>query len=148
MRAVVQRIKNGKVSVDGAVTGEIEQGLLVYLAVAPTDTEAVAEKMALKIINLRIFEDAEGKMNLNLQAVNGQLLIVSQFTLYADTKKGNRPSYNQSAEPTLAKRLYDYFVDYVRKKEIVTATGIFGASMDVSYTNVGPVTIILDIDAP
>ncbi|HON89272.1 MAG TPA: D-aminoacyl-tRNA deacylase [Spirochaetia bacterium] len=148
MRAVVQRIKNGKVSVDGAVTGEIEQGLLVYLAVAPTDTEAVAEKMALKIINLRIFEDAEGKMNLNLQAVNGQLLIVSQFTLYADTKKGNRPSYNQSAEPTLAKQLYDYFVDYVRKTEIVTATGIFGASMDVSYTNVGPVTIILDIDAP
>ncbi len=148
MRAVVQRIKNGKVSVDGAVTGEIEQGLLVYLAVAPTDTETVAEKMALKIINLRIFEDAEGKMNLNLQAVNGQLLIVSQFTLYADTKKGNRPSYNQSAEPTLAKKLYDYFVDYVRKTEIVTATGIFGASMDVSYTNVGPVTIILDIDAP
>ncbi|HOT58248.1 MAG TPA: D-aminoacyl-tRNA deacylase [Spirochaetales bacterium] len=148
MRAVVQRIKNGKVSVDGAVTGEIEQGLLVYLAVAPTDTETVAEKMALKIINLRIFEDAEGKMNLNLQAVNGQLLIVSQFTLYADTKKGNRPSYNQSAEPTLAKQLYDYFVDYVRKTEIVTATGIFGASMDVSYTNVGPVTIILDIDAP
>ncbi|HRV28315.1 MAG TPA: D-aminoacyl-tRNA deacylase, partial [Spirochaetia bacterium] len=110
--------------------------------------ETVAEKMALKIINLRIFEDAEGKMNLNLQAVNGQLLIVSQFTLYADTKKGNRPSYNQSAEPTLAKQLYDYFVDYVRKTEIVTATGIFGASMDVSYTNVGPVTIILDIDAP
>ncbi len=148
MRAVVQRIKNGKVSVDGTVTGEIEQGLLVYLAVAPTDTEAVAEKMALKIINLRIFEDSEGKMNLNLQSVNGQLLIVSQFTLYADTKKGNRPSYNQSAEPALAKHLYDYFVDYVKKQAVVTATGIFGASMEVSYTNMGPVTIILDIDAP
>lgn len=146
MRAVVQRIKNGKVSVDGVVSGEMHEGLLVYLAIAPSDTEAIAEKMAAKIINLRIFEDEQGKMNNKLLAVHGGLLVVSQFTLYADTKKGNRPSYNLSAPPELAKKLYDYFVAYTQQLSVPIATGMFGASMEVTYTNMGPVTIILDID--
>ena len=146
MRSVIQRVRESRVEVDGKQTGTIGHGLLVYLAIANNDTEAVARKLADKITNLRIFEDENGKMNLDLKTVGGGLLVVSQFTLYADTRKGNRPSYSLSAPPEIAKQLYDYFVEYLRSSGRKVETGIFGADMQVSYTNDGPVTIILDID--
>jgi D-tyrosyl-tRNA(Tyr) deacylase len=141
MRALVQRVSEASVEVDEAIAGQIGRGIVVFLGVAESDTEANADYLAHKIIQLRIFPDTEGKMNLSLRDVSGDLLIVSQFTLYGDTKKGNRPSYSQAARPEVAVRLYDYFVEMSRKTGINVSTGVFRADMKVRLTNDGPVTL-------
>lgn len=147
MRALLQRVSQASVTVDGAVTGAIDLGLLVLLGVGPTDTEAVATKLLDKILALRIFSDEQGKMNLSVMDVGGGLLIVSQFTLYADARKGNRPSFTGSAPAVQANELYEHFVAQARVKYAgAVATGIFGADMKVGLFNDGPVTIWLDTD--
>ena len=144
MRAVVTRVKNASVTIDGKVNGQIGQGFLVLLGVAPTDTEAQAVKLADKVCGLRIFEDENEKMNLNLEAVGGALLVVSQFTLYADCRKGNRPSFIKAGEPEKANRLYEYFMDCCRQHVSVVERGRFGADMKVELVNDGPFTLMLD----
>ena len=145
MRLVIQRVKHADVSVDGKVVGKINQGFLVLLGIKTTDTKAEADYLVRKLINLRVFEDENGKMNLPLSAVNGELLIISQFTLYGDCKKsGNRPSFTDSAKPDIAIPLYEYFVSECKKQIPVVETGIFGADMKVNLLNDGPVTIIMD----
>ena len=151
MKAVVQRARNASVKVDASVTGSIAWGLLVYLGVAREDTEKDAEWMAEKIANLRIFEDANGKMNLSLlDIISGEknegigVLAISQFTLLADAGKGRRPYYGEAAEPEKANALYECFMEKIRKRGLVCEAGVFKAHMDVSYTNDGPVTIILE----
>ena len=145
MRLVIQRVKHADVSVDGKVVGKINQGFLVLLGIKTTDTKAEADYLVRKLINLRVFEDENGKMNLPLSAVNGELLIISQFTLYGDCKKsGNRPSFTDSAKPDIAIPLYEYFVAECKKQISVVQTGIFGTDMKVSLLNDGPVTIIID----
>lgn len=144
MRAVLQRVKRAKVTVDGEVTGEIGQGILILLGVGAGDSEDEVKFLVEKTINLRIFSDADGKMNLSVQDVGGSLLVVSQFTLYADTRKGRRPSYIYAASPDEANRLYEIFVAEARKQISKVATGRFQAMMDVELVNDGPVTIILD----
>lgn len=145
MRAVVQRVSEAAVRVEGQITGQIHQGLLVLLAVHENDTLDQVRWMANKVANLRIFEDAQGKMNLSVKDVAGGLLVVSQFTLYGDARKGNRPSFIESARPELAIPLYEAF-----KKEVASASGcevaagVFGADMKVSLVNDGPVTILID----
>jgi D-tyrosyl-tRNA(Tyr) deacylase len=146
MRAVVQRVVRASVAVDGAVCGAIERGLLVYVGVGRQDTEKDARWLADKIAGLRIFEDAEGRMNLSVLDAGGGVLTVSQFTLYADTRKGKRPSWGPAAEPGLAESLYGRFKAMIAELVPETAYGRFGATMAVSYTNEGPVTIILDSD--
>ena len=146
MRAVVQRVSRAKVTVDGEVTGEIGTGLLLLLGVADWDAEADADYVLEKILNLRIFEDDNGKMNLSLLDVNGGLLVVSQFTLYGNTRHGRRPSFVDAARPEQANRLYEYLVAKAREQLGDVATGRFQAMMDVELTNDGPVTIILDSD--
>ena len=145
MRVVIQRVKNANVKVDNKIIGEIGHGLLILLAVHKDDEESVIKKMADKIINLRIFEDDNGKMNLSLKDVNGEILVVSQFTLYGNCRKGNRPSFIESARPDKAIPMYDKFVKYIKGQEIKMETGKFGAMMDVKLINNGPVTIIIDI---
>ncbi len=144
MRAVVQRVACSKVTVDGRITGEIGRGLMILLGVSVHDNEAAADYLLDKIVNLRVFDDADGKMNLSLVDVDAGLLIVSQFTLYGDTRRGRRPSFVAAARGDDARRLYEYFV--AKSREIVAnvATGEFGAMMDVELVNDGPVTIILD----
>ncbi len=144
MRAVVQRVAQARVEVNGQVTGAIAQGLLVFLGVHPNDTEKDLVWLVDKIQHLRIFEDQEGLMNLSLNDIHGQLLVVSQFTLYGDCRKGRRPSWNQAAPPLLAKELYDQFIALCRQRNIPTEAGIFQAMMEVSLTNDGPVTMLLD----
>lgn len=144
MRAVLQRVKRAKVTVDGEVTGEIGQGILILLGVGAGDSEDEVKFLVEKTINLRIFSDADGKMNLSVQDVGGSLLVVSQFTLYADTRKGRRPSYIYAASPDEANRLYEIFVAEARKQISKVETGRFQAMMDVELVNDGPVTIILD----
>lgn len=144
MRAVVQRVSNASVTVEDHLAGAITRGLLVYLGVGSTDTEKDAEYLAEKIVGLRIFTDEQDKMNLSVSEVDGQILVVPQFTLLADARKGRRPSYSEAAEPEKANRLYTYFVNILREKRITVETGVFQASMKVSYTNEGPVTILLD----
>ena len=144
MRAVVQRVSRAKVTVDGEVTGEIRQGLLVLLGVAGRDTESDAEYLVDKILNLRIFEDADGKMNLSLLDIEGALLVVSQFTLYGDTRRGRRPSFIDAAPPDKASELYEYFVGKAHQRVRIVETGRFQAMMDVELVNDGPVTIMLD----
>jgi len=146
MRLVIQRAKNAKVEVEGKITGQIESGLMILVGVTHEDTEKEAFKLADKLVNLRIFEDENNKMNLSLLDVKGAILSVSQFTLYADCKKGNRPSFTKAGKPDMANELYEKFNEYLRQKGIQVETGIFGAMMDVSFTNDGPVTIILDSD--
>ena len=153
MKAVVQRVRNASVTVDGAVTGAIDSGLLVYLGVAGDDSETEAEWMAEKIANLRIFSDDEGKMNHSLldvlkmnestEAKTG-VLAISQFTLLGDAVKGRRPYYGAAAEPEKARALYEYFMIKIRERGLVCEAGIFQAHMDVCYINDGPVTILLD----
>ncbi|MBM6925691.1 D-aminoacyl-tRNA deacylase [Pseudoflavonifractor phocaeensis] len=145
MRAVVTRVKNASVTIDGKVNGEIGQGFLVLLGVAPTDTEAQAVKMADKVCGLRIFEDENEKMNLNLAAVGGSLLVVSQFTLYADTKS-RRPGFTGAAKPDVAIPLYEKFMAECTAKGFDVQHGEFGADMQVYSQNDGPVTIWLDTD--
>lgn len=145
MRSVIQRVKNANVKVDEKIIGEIGKGLLVLLAVHGNDKEEVIQKMAEKILNLRIFSDKEGKMNLSIKEVKGEILVVSQFTLCGNCQKGNRPSFVESARPEKAIPFYEKFVKYIREQGIKCETGEFGAMMEVELVNDGPVTIILDI---
>ena len=144
MRAVVQRVRSCSVTVDGRTTGSIERGLLVYLGIGRTDEERDARYLCEKVLGLRIFLDDDGKMNLSVRDVRGGVLLVSQFTLYGDAREGRRPSYTQAADPARARQLYDYLVQLLRDSGMPVATGEFQASMEVSYTNMGPVTILLD----
>lgn len=144
MRAVVQRVKEADVSVDNNITGSINKGLMVLLGVEDGDTEADALYMADKITGLRIFEDEEGKMNLSVKDVGGDILAVSQFTLLGDARKGKRPSFSKAARPDEANRLYRHFIDLVEEREVKTQEGVFQAEMLVRIYNDGPVTILLD----
>ena len=144
MRAVVTRVKEASVTIEGAVRGQIGDGYLVLLGVGPEDTEETAVKLADKICNLRIFEDENEKMNLNLSQVGGSLLVISQFTLYADCRKGNRPSFIKAGNPEKARRLYEHALDRCRLHVGKVEHGIFGADMKVSLVNDGPFTIVLD----
>ena len=144
MRAVIQRVSRASVTVDGRVVGQIGIGLLVLLGVAQGDDEAAADYLADKTAGLRIFEDADEKMNLSCAEVGGAVLVVSQFTLYGDVRKGKRPSFDRAARPDDANRLYEYFVSRIRASGLKCETGIFQAMMDVELVNDGPVTILLD----
>ena len=144
MKAVVQRVSHAAVSVDGEVAGSIGKGFLILLGVTHGDTEAQADKLAKKICGLRIFPDENGKTNLSLKDVGGQLLVISQFTLYADCHKGYRPSFIQAAEPGEANRLYEYFTGLCRQEIGKVDTGIFGAHMKVELENDGPFTLVLE----
>jgi D-tyrosyl-tRNA(Tyr) deacylase len=144
MRAVLQRVSRATVTVEEKVVGEIGAGLLVLLGVGANDTRADADYLVEKIIRLRIFEDADGKMNLPLSDVNGAMLVVSQFTLYGDTRRGKRPSFDAAGPPEKARELYEYFVGRVRAAGLRCETGVFQASMQVELVNQGPVTILLD----
>jgi D-tyrosyl-tRNA(Tyr) deacylase len=144
MRACVQRVSQAQVTVDGEVCGHIERGLVVLLGVATDDTADDAQQLAEKIVGLRIFDDTEGKMNLALADVAGAMLVVSQFTLLGDCRKGRRPSYIAAAGPELAEELYETFVDHVHKQGIPVATGQFRQQMQVGLTNDGPVTLLVD----
>ena len=146
MKLVVQRVKKAKVTVEDKIVGEIEKGFLVLLGVKPTDTEKTADYLVKKLCNLRVFKDENDKMNLNIKQVKGSLLIVSQFTLYANCKEGNRPSFTDAAKPDKANELYEYFCNKCRENEIEVQTGEFGAHMQVELLNDGPVTIILEND--
>jgi D-tyrosyl-tRNA(Tyr) deacylase len=146
MRAVIQRVSHAKVTVEGAVTGEISRGLMILLGVGREDTAAVAAALAEKAVNLRIFEDQNGKMNLSLLDVRGASLVVSQFTLYGDARGGRRPSFIAAAPPDQAKALYGAFCEALRELGVTVATGVFQAMMSVELVNEGPVTILLDSD--
>ena len=145
MRLLIQRVDEAKVKLDKKVIGEIDKGFLVFLGITHTDNEKIAEYLVNKLINLRVFEDEKGKMNLNIKDANGEILVISQFTLYADTKKsGNRPSFINAANPQYANNLYNYFINKCKEKDILTQTGKFGADMKVELINNGPVTIMLE----
>lgn len=144
MRFVIQRVANASVSVDGSVIGKINKGFLVLIGVSNSDTKEVADKMLRKLINLRIFEDENGKTNLSLKDVNGELLLISQFTLYADCKKGNRPSFTDAGKPDMANEMYEYIISEAKKEVPVVKKGQFGADMKVELLNDGPFTVYLD----
>lgn len=144
MRAVVTRVKNARVEIDGKINGAIDQGFLVLLGVGPDDTEATADKLADKVCGLRVFDDGDGKMNLNLETVGGSLLVVSQFTLYADTTK-RRPGFSHAAKPELAIPLYERFMVACREKGFRVEHGEFAAEMQVFSQNDGPITILLEL---
>jgi D-tyrosyl-tRNA(Tyr) deacylase len=144
MRACIQRVRQANVTVDGQTVGQIERGLLVLLGVGPSDAAEDAARLADKIVGLRIFDDAAGKMNLSLLEVGGALLVVSQFTLYGDCRKGRRPSFVGAAPPEIAERLYQEFVLAARRLGAPVETGVFRAHMDVTLVNDGPVTILVD----
>ena len=144
MRAVIQRVTRGSVTIDGEIVGEIQNGLVVLLGVARDDTKEDADYLAPKIIALRIFDDAEGRMNVSVKDIDGGLLIVSQFTLYGDVRRGLRPSWSDAAAPEIAEPLYDYFVETTRKVLGHVETGSFRKMMQVELVNDGPVTILLD----
>ncbi len=148
MQALLQRVSQSSVAVDGTVVGSIERGLLVLLCAERGDTDDVARRLIEKIVKLRVFEDEAGKMNLSVQDVSGELLIVSQFTLAADTSRGNRPSFTGAALPEHARRLYDVFVGLSRETGLTVQTGVFAANMQVSLVNDGPITIGLTIRNP
>ena len=144
MKAVVTRVSSASVTIDGVVEGAIEKGYLVLLGVGPDDTEAICDKLAEKICNLRVFEDENGKMNLNLEQVGGSLLVISQFTLYADTSS-RRPGFSGAAKPDKAIPLYERFMEQCREKGFTVEHGQFGADMKVASVNDGPVTILYDM---
>jgi D-tyrosyl-tRNA(Tyr) deacylase len=144
MRAVIQRVKEARVEVEGEVVGRIGEGMLILLGAGKDDTEVDAEYLAEKILTLRIFEDAEGKMNLSVTDTGGEVLVVSQFTLYGDCRKGRRPSFDKAAPPELAEELYELFVREIRERGVNVETGKFRAMMDVHLVNWGPVTLMLD----
>lgn len=145
MRAVIQVVSSASVRVENKIISEINNGFLILLAISVSDTEDIIIKMADKIKRLRVFPDQNGKMNLSLGEVGGQLLVVSQFTLYANTTKGNRPSFTDSAAPVKAVPYYEKFISLMREKGFIVKTGQFGAMMNVSLVNEGPITIIIDI---
>lgn len=146
MRFIVQRVKQASVTVEGECIGQISQGFLVLIGINNTDTIQIADKMIKKLIGLRIFKDENGKTNLDLKTVGGELLLISQFTLYADCKKGNRPSFVQAGAPEMAEQLYEYIIEQCKSEIEVVEQGSFGADMKVSLLNDGPFTIILDSD--
>lgn len=146
MRFLVQRVQNAGVAVENETIGSISNGLLVFVGVSNTDTREIADKMIQKLLNLRIFSDENGKTNLSLSSVNGELLIISQFTLYADCKHGNRPSFTDAGKPELANALYEYIIEKCKESVTKVACGEFGADMKVSLLNDGPFTIMLDSD--
>lgn len=144
MKVLLQRCKNASVTVDGQVTGKIENGYLLLVGITTTDTEKEINYLVEKVVGLRLFEDAEGKMNHSIEQVQGSILSVSQFTLYADTRRGRRPSFTDAARPEMAKPLWELFNDKLLAKGLKVETGVFGAMMDVTFTNDGPVTIMLE----
>ena len=146
MRFVIQRVTEAKVTVDEKVTGSIKTGFLVLIGVSEDDTTEIADRLIKKLIGLRIFEDENGKTNLSLDDVKGSLLLISQFTLYADCRKGNRPSFVKAGDPAKAESLYNHVVEECKKKISDVQTGIFGADMKVELLNDGPFTILLDSD--
>lgn len=146
MRFVVQRVKEASVTVEQEMIGKIGHGLLVFVGVSDTDDKQIVDKMIDKLTKLRIFDDAEGKTNLAVADVNGEFLIISQFTLYADCRKGNRPSFIKAGNPAVANELYEYVIDEIQKKGFHVEHGSFGADMKVSLLNDGPFTVLLDSD--
>ncbi len=146
MKLVIQRVKTANVSVEQKVVGAIKQGFVVFAGVCDSDSYEIADKMIHKMLHLRIFSDENGKTNLDLKSVNGELLIISQFTLYADCRKGNRPSFTKAGNPEFAKELYEYILKKCSEEIPNTAHGVFGAHMEVSLINDGPFTIVLDSD--
>lgn len=144
MKLLIQRVKNASVKVDEEIVGKIEEGLLVFIGITHGDNREKADYLVKKLCNLRIFHDQDEKMNLNVKDVNGEVLVVSQFTLYANSEGGNRPSFVDAAKPEIARELYDYFCKKCEEKSIKVQTGVFGAHMEVSLINNGPVTIILE----
>ena len=144
MRFIIQRVTNASVTVEGNVTGQIEKGFLVLIGVSEDDTKEIADKMIKKLVGMRIFEDENGKTNLALADVGGSLLLVSQFTLYADCKKGNRPSFIKAGNPQMAEEMYNYIIEQCKKEVENVQVGIFGADMKVQLLNDGPFTVLLD----
>lgn len=144
MRFVIQRVSSASCTVDGQITGSIEKGFLVLIGVADSDTKEIADKMTRKLLGMRIFEDTEGKTNLSLKDVAGSLLLISQFTLYADCKKGNRPSFMNAGKPDMANEMYEYIIAECKKEVPIVEKGIFSADMKIQLINDGPFTIILD----
>ncbi|MGI6588915.1 MAG: D-aminoacyl-tRNA deacylase [Peptococcia bacterium] len=144
MRAVVQRVKTGAVLIEGQTVGKIKEGLVVFLGVGQNDEEKDAQYLAKKIVNLRIFEDKAGKLNLSLQEIGGEVLVVSQFTLYGDCRQGRRPSFTAAAAPEKANLLYQFFVEKIKEEGVRVATGVFQEEMLVKIENNGPVTLLLD----
>lgn len=144
MRFIIQRVSEANVKVEGEIIGQIDKGFLVFIGISHEDTKAIADKMIKKMLGLRIFEDENGKTNLDLKSVDGQLLLISQFTLYADCKKGNRPSFVKAGEPHMAEELYQYIIDHCKQEIAVVEQGEFGADMKVSLLNDGPFTVMLD----
>lgn len=144
MRFVIQRVKYASVKVDGEIVGKIDKGFMVLIGVEDNDTQVIADKMISKLVNMRIFEDENDKLNLSLNDVNGGLLLISQFTLYANCKKGNRPSFVDAGKPDMANEMYEYIISECKKSIPLVERGIFGADMKVELLNDGPVTIILD----
>lgn len=146
MKFVIQRVTHASCTVDEKITGQIDQGFLVLIGISDSDTREIADKMIKKLIGLRIFEDSEGKTNLSLHDVGGSLLLISQFTLYADCKKGNRPSFIRAGKPDMANNMYEYILERCKTEIPVVERGIFGADMKISLLNDGPFTVILDSD--
>lgn len=146
MKFVIQRVSKASVSVNNQIIGQINKGYMVLVGICEEDSYAIADKMINKLLNLRIFEDENGKTNLDIKTVNGELLIISQFTLYADCKKGNRPSFTKAGNPQKAKEIYDYILKKCSQEISIVSHGEFGANMEVSLVNQGPFTIILDSD--
>lgn len=144
MRFVIQRVTKASVKVEGNVTGAIDKGFLVFIGVEEADNKEIADKMIKKLIGMRIFDDENGKTNLSLSDVGGSLLLVSQFTLYADCKKGNRPSFTRAGNPTMANEMYEYIINQCKNQNINVQVGVFGADMKVELLNDGPFTVILD----
>lgn len=144
MRLLIQRVKSASVTVESKIIGKINKGFLVLLGVTHNDTKEEVDYLVKKLCNLRVFEDENGKMNLSIKNIDGELLIVSQFTLYADTSSGNRPSFINAAKPNKANEVYEYFIKRCKEENIKTETGIFGADMQVELLNDGPVTILLE----
>ena len=144
MKFVIQRVNHASVKVDGNVVGKIDKGYMVLIGISENDTKEIADKMIKKMIGLRIFEDENGKTNISLKDVSGELLLISQFTLYADCKKGNRPSFINAGKPDMANEMYEYIIEQCKKEISVVEKGIFGADMNVSLENDGPFTIVLD----
>lgn len=144
MKFLIQNVQNASVAVDGKIIGQIQKGFVVFIGICDADNAQIADKMIQKLLNLRIFKDASGKTNLSLSDVSGGLLLISQFTLYADCRHGNRPSFTKAGNPALAEQLYDYIIQKCKETSLTVQTGSFGADMKVSLVNDGPFTIMLD----